>query len=359
VADESNNNNEVVSLDGLDLDQTPAKKPEGEGGGEVKVPEEKPLSPEQLAEAQFQKIKAELDRDLPGPTIVEILREEDSEFIETLNQVLSLGNTPVPDDYNFHNDAIGVMYVVRKFQKLFLDPSGVLRRRWGRHVGPLKDFTAAKKQELIEYLLYLKKGGYKDLIAKAQKQLGVAIQAQRAFAKFVWTTPRLKKLYFILFLGSIYLSYFFAIKIITKQKLPGINLEGVTSFEQVADNVFPFGPDTSMEQFDSPIRHSDYTVLLGKVVANLRPTPATSGQPMGAFRFHFEASTRETAMELVDREKELLDLMQRAIEEMTWDELSSTDGKEHLKLILRKKINEALNRGRVKKVLFETIILKN
>lgn len=353
---EENSNNDVISLDGLDQDPPPSA--DKDKGAEPPT-EEKKLSPEELAEQQFQKIKSELDRDLPKEIIADILREEDAEFIQNLDQFLEAKDSSVPADYNFHNDAVGIFYVLRKFQKLFLDPSGVLRRRWRRHTEEIEHLVSGVKNKIVNYLLYLKNGGYKDLIQKAKEKLGTASVMTKSYLKAMWATPRLKKFYFLMFVASAYLSYFFIMQIITNKKLPTVNLEGVTSFEQVADGVFEFAPDASMEQFDSPIRHSDYTVLLGKVVANLRPSPATSGQPMGAFRFHFEASTRETAVELVDREKELLDLMQRAIEEMTWDELSSPDGKAHLKLVLRKKINEALNRGRVKKVLIETIILKN
>ncbi len=352
-----NNNNEVISLDGLDQDTGPAKKTEAAPEPEPEA--EKPPSPEQLAEEQFQKIKSELDRDLPGPTILEILREEDAEFIKALDQLFTQAGQPVPQDYNFHNDAVGIMYVMRKLQRLVLNPSGVVRRRWARHVAEVQHFLENYKKRSLEYIKYLKGGGYKEILARAKQKITYTQAVIREFIKALWHTPRLKKIYFLTFVASLYLSYFFVMSILTQKKLPTVNLEGVTSFEQVADAVYVFSPDTPLEQFDSPIRHSDYTVLLGKVVANLRPTENSSGQPMGAFRFHFEASTRETAMELVDREKELLDLMQRAIEEMTWDELSTSDGKARLKLVLRKKINEALNRGRVKKVLIETIILKN
>ncbi|OQW47220.1 MAG: hypothetical protein A4S09_15620 [Proteobacteria bacterium SG_bin7] len=350
-----NSNSDVISLDGLDQDPPPSANKDK---GTVAPPEEK-LSPEVLAEQQFQKIKSEIDRDLPKETILDILREEDAEFIKNLDQFLQAKDPHVPEDYNFHNDAVGIMYFLRKFQKLFLDPSGVLRRRWRRHVGEVDVFLGGIKNKIVHYLLYLKNGGYKDLVAKAKNIAAIVATETKIYLKALWATPRLKKFYFLTFVASTYLSYFLIMLIVTNKKLPTVNLEGVTSFEQVADSVHEFSPEASMEQFDSPIRHSDYTVLLGKVVANLRPTQGTSGQPMGAFRFHFEASTRETAVELVDREKELLDLMQRTIEEMTWDELSSVDGKAHLKLVIRKKINEALNRGRVKKVLIETIILKN
>lgn len=354
MADE-NNNNDVISLDGLDQDLTPPSK---DKGGEA-PPEEKKLSPEELAEQQFQKIKTELDRDLSKETILDILREEDAEFIANLDSLLEAKDPTVPTDYNFHDDAVGVIYVLRKFQKLFLDPSGVLRRRWRRHVGEVADHFGEIKHRVVSYLLYLKGGGYKEIIAKAKENIAIAGSATKTYVRAMWATPRLKKIYFLVFIASAYTSYFLIMQIVMNKKLPMVNLEGVTSFEHVADGVYEFAADANMEQFDNPVRHSDYTVLLGKVVANLRPTPGTSGQPMGAFRFHFEASTRETAVELVDREKELLDLMQRTIEEMTWDELSTADGKAHLKLVLRKKINEALNRGRVKKILIETIILKN
>lgn len=362
-----NNNNDVISLEGLDQElASPAssEKPADTASPVQASPEAGTVTPppptaEELAEAAFQIIKIERDRDLDQNQILDILGEEDTSFGQLVEELTSHRADPVPSDYNFNGDAIGFMGIVGKLNRLILNPSGVLGRYLRRLKTFLKNLYDQKKQALIDYFLYLKSGGYKEVLDKIKSKVQWGVRWAKEYLLSAWNTTRVKKIYFLLFLGSLYLSYFLLIKIIHKDKLPAFEIEGISSLEQVADQSFTYSETAALEQFDSPARHSDYTVLLGKVFANLRPSRQTSSQPMGAFRFYFEASSREAAMELVDRENEFLGQIQSAIQEMTWDELSTEAGKTRLKLVLRKKINEVLSRGRVKKVLIETIVLKN
>ena len=69
-------------------------------------------------------------------------------------------------------------------------------------------------------------------------------------------------------------------------------------------------------------------------------------------------ATEQDVIEIHDREKEVIQAVQTAIGAFTYEELSSTAGKNKVKLAVRKEINNFLNRVRVKRVLFKSVILK-
>ncbi len=342
----TNPQDEVISLDGLDKDVSPDPSAPKEAPAEQQPPE--PPSDQQ---------------DLTPEKILEFIKEADDQFITKLDELSASKGFTVPDDYNFHNDAYGFFHILKKVfaktKRLLIDPLGVLRRYYGTYSETLAVKLNDKKTLVIDYLLYLKNGGLKAGLKYVGEKFHAGKQQTQDKLKAAWVTPRWKKVYAILFLTLMALLVKVVSLFMSNNPLPSLEKKMVTSFTQVADEVYTYDQHSEMEQFDSPLRHSDYTVLLGKVIANLKCSNNSTIRPFGAFRFHFEASTREAAMELIDREKEFLDLMQRTLEEMTWDDLSTPEGKNRMKLVLRKRMNEVLNRGRVKKIFIETFILKN
>ena len=139
--------------------------------------------------------------------------------------------------------------------------------------------------------------------------------------------------------------------------LPRIETHYLHSFAEVADAKFEFNADEEMEDFTDPIYHPEHVMLIDKVVVNLRPS-AQSPSPMGLFEFYIEGSSSESAIEIKDREVEVRDLISRSLERMTYDDLSTTAGKNKAKLSLRKALNLILTKGRVRRVFFRNIVLK-
>ncbi len=139
--------------------------------------------------------------------------------------------------------------------------------------------------------------------------------------------------------------------------LPNFELKFLTSFSEVADRSFKIEKDESFEDFDNPLRHPDFVVLIERLVVNLRPSEL-SESPMGMFEFYVEASTQEGAIEINERQKEIRDLMARTLEVATHADLAGAEGKDKMKLNLRRELNTLLTKGRVRRVYFKTIILK-
>lgn len=73
---------------------------------------------------------------------------------------------------------------------------------------------------------------------------------------------------------------------------------------------------------------------------------------------YVECSSSAAAIEVKDRESEVRDLFARSIEKMVYDDLITLEGKNKLKLILRKNVNVILTKGRVRQILFGNLVLK-
>jgi flagellar basal body-associated protein FliL len=129
------------------------------------------------------------------------------------------------------------------------------------------------------------------------------------------------------------------------------------SWEQVATRVEDLKPDEPFEEFNSPLRNPEYVVLYKKMFVNLK-AKGESRNPMAAFEIFIEASSQESAIELKDREDQFKDVIARVFEAMPYDQVATPEGKEKLKLIIRRNLNEVINKGRVRKVYFKTFFYK-
>lgn len=130
------------------------------------------------------------------------------------------------------------------------------------------------------------------------------------------------------------------------------------SFAEVADARFDYDEDEPMEDFTDPLSHPEHVMLLDKFVVNLRHPRDGSANPMGLFEFYLEASNQDTAVEIKDRQGEIRDVIGRNLEQMGYNELVAVEGKEKLKVILRKSVNAVLTKGQVRHIYIKTIVLK-
>ena len=71
-----------------------------------------------------------------------------------------------------------------------------------------------------------------------------------------------------------------------------------------------------------------------------------------------EGSSSEAMVEIKDREPEFRDQFSRIIEDMTFSELSTPEGKRTLTDLFKKTANTILTTGTVRRVFIKTIIIK-
>src|SRR5438105_4655519 len=67
----------------------------------------------------------------------------------------------------------------------------------------------------------------------------------------------------------------------------------LSSMSGVATRVNTFDETAQMEDFNSPLRHPEHIVLLGKQVANIKPSATSTSKPMVAFEIFVEAGSKE------------------------------------------------------------------
>lgn len=99
----------------------------------------------------------------------------------------------------------------------------------------------------------------------------------------------------------------------------------------------------------------EFTVLLSPIKVNLREVRG-SRHPMATIEFFVALDSQDTAIEVKDRQKEIVDLVSRETEGFSYDELNSTEGMNQLKVNVRKAINRILNQGRVQRLYVNTFV---
>ncbi len=141
--------------------------------------------------------------------------------------------------------------------------------------------------------------------------------------------------------------------------LPKNEKPWVANFADHADGVFTYGPEGPFEDFNDPLLHPEFVILIERIVVNLaRSENARDGDnPMAAFELYLQTDNQEAAIEIKDRMVEIKDSLSRAVERMTYLDLVGEEGKAKLKLLIRRDLNGVLTKGKVRRVFFKTIVL--
>lgn len=132
----------------------------------------------------------------------------------------------------------------------------------------------------------------------------------------------------------------------------------IASLEPLADKVFYIEGESQFESFYESIRIAQNIVTTPKLIVNIRPSSQSGENPMAAADLYIEGLGPEVVVEIKDREVEFKDIMQRAIEDMTYDQLETVDGKKLLLEKVRQDLNRNLTQGKIKRVMFKTFIMK-
>lgn len=194
-------------------------------------------------------------------------------------------------------------------------------------------------------------GGIKGFFGKIA---GSISDFGRYFRYLPWTTK-------LVFFGMIGLAGFTGLFIYRSMTTGVIAIDDdlfLPSLEKVADETITYDPDKETEAFYENLRVSNNLLLITRMVVNLKPSGESGSNPMGAFEFYVEGSSPEVVVEAKDREVEIRDRMQRALEELTFDFVDSAAGKEMMLEKLKKEINSLLTTGKIKRVFIKTAIIK-
>lgn len=139
--------------------------------------------------------------------------------------------------------------------------------------------------------------------------------------------------------------------------LPGLSEPILASLTNQAEWVETYDPNDGVESFYSAFPQERHEFLFRGMKVNLKAANG-SPNPMGAFEVIVLLDSKDTAIEIRDREVEFFDSLQRVFEEETFDDLESDLGKGKLKGRVKHELNQLLTQGWVKEVSFKTFILK-
>ena len=89
---------------------------------------------------------------------------------------------------------------------------------------------------------------------------------------------------------------------------------------------------------------------------NLRRDENSGSLPMGIFEFYLGVDSKDTAVEIRDREHEVIDLVQRTLEGFTYHEVVSYQGKIRMKSRIRDNVNDILNQGQINRVYINRMV---
>ncbi len=167
----------------------------------------------------------------------------------------------------------------------------------------------------------------------------------------------LQKLTFFFLLGIVGLSAWVLMHNFKGVWLPHIHEPILRTFEADADFVETFDPKEEGESFYSAFPQERFEYLFPRTKVNLKRT-RENPNPMGAFEIIVLLDSKDTAVEVHDREVEFFDHLQRVFEEETFTDLESELGKGRLKVRIKRELNQMLTQGWVKDVNFKTFVLK-
>ncbi len=173
--------------------------------------------------------------------------------------------------------------------------------------------------------------------------------------KIIWRTPFSKKIAVLVILILLGVVMELALRNLRGTWIPTYQKGFIQSFDSVADHVME---SEKMLLLDDALPLPEYQVLLEKVVVNLKRIEGSNANPMGTFEIYAGAENNETAIELRARKNEMIDVVSRAIEDLTYADITQDPKNTRLKDTVLKALNSNLSQGSVRRVYLKTNITK-
>lgn len=208
------------------------------------------------------------------------------------------------------------------------------------------------------FCYFLATDGRHQIVAALKNSIAAAAAVFKSAGKRFSTYSKVMKFFAICILFFAGGTCFFIYRSLTKGVFPETQKLFIASMADVADEAFEYEPGAEMEYFYDNLRTTQNLLLLPRVVVNIKPSASSGVNPMAAFEFFIEGLIPEVIVEVKDREAAIKDLVQRTIEDFTFDVLDTPEGKRELCEKLVKEINRFLTTGTIQKVLIKTVVIK-
>ncbi|MCB0377547.1 MAG: flagellar basal body-associated FliL family protein [Bdellovibrionales bacterium] len=137
--------------------------------------------------------------------------------------------------------------------------------------------------------------------------------------------------------------------------VPKFEVPYLLSMEQVSKVVFPYALDDEEVPLFDEYRSRAYSYPLRATNINLKQEGDRPSY--GQFQFFLNLRDKELEPVIKKRESELIDLIQRTLEQITWSDLQTPIGKEKVKKIVRMRVNDHLKGNYVLGVYYKSVLL--
>ena len=247
----------------------------------------------------------------------------------------------------------------QKILDFLLSPIRQLRIKIGLKYTAVKNRLFLFLHQMVQFIIK----DFPDFLRYLKSVLTGFLRAVLAFMKQHWATlaafsmvEKAALSFAILAMSSV---FFFALKTLTGDSiLPKFGDEFIHSLEEGANFEGAYKMKSELQDMFQAFPEVEFFVLLNKVIVNLKPDSQSGPNPMGIYEMYLGLDSQDTAVEVKDREQEILDIIQRTLEGFTYTEVSTKAGKEKMKLAIREQVNKVLNQGRVFHVYFNAFITK-
>lgn len=311
-------------------------------------------SPTKVENETSGKPEEESEELLSMESLDSIIANEDPDFAKSLEEIGPVENIEI------YNESLQIEYTLADEAKLWKEATGFRKK-----ISTVLPFlpALAYKMKMKRTVVRLRWVKWKAQAVHNIKNAGplflswgkkTVSDGLHAFGHF----SKLKKL---AFLGLIILTAaggFVVYRVATKGLLPHPEELFINSLAEWSQQQYHYDPKEEVESFYESHRTTQNILLLKRMVVNLRRSSESGETPMGAFEFFVEGAAAEVIVEIKDRESEVKDIFLRTIEEMTFDQASSGEGKKYLCESLRKEVNKILTKGFVRRVFIKTAIVK-
>ncbi len=274
-----------------------------------------------------------------------IIQESDPEFSQSLAQVIAV--SPAQGQ---NIDPLDIDNILKEEASSFFSIKALRRK------------TRSFFLQIFSSVKFFFQGGYKETIPilfnrgrqSVARMMGRISEAQSTFR---YLSLKKKLMMLSLVLLSVFL-LMFLYRSWTVGVIPQNSHLFVNSMEEWAAHVYTFPADEAQDNFYTSSRVKQNIMALRRAVVNLKPSATSGPNPMAFFEFFVEGNSADVVVELKDREYEVIDLVQRIMEDFTFNEIDTPEGKQLLLEKIRKEVNSLLTKGKIRKLYIKQAIVK-
>lgn len=292
-----------------------------------------------------------------------VLGAEDPEFFQSLQAI----GPDDPEVTRIYEEGVELEYKYSDEKKLWKDAEGVrkllktlfpflpyLIYQWKINSARFRLWRLQKTDQLKIFVKNLGPSTLKVVKTGVQSLSQVISHGFNIFKNYTWQ----RKVAFVALILGAFSGLFFSFALMSGKMIPQKESLFMTSLQEWSTLTVGFDEESKWEPFYTSTRIERNIFLMNRMVANLKRSENSGANPMAAFEFFVEGTVSDVIVEIKDREPEIEDLFLRVIEEMSFDQISSGEGKKLLGENLKREINKVLSTGQVRHIYYKTAIVK-